>query len=121
MRTSKTVTGSPGAPAAGRRISAHDELGYVYLPFSTPSNDWFGGQRPGDRLFGESLVCLDARTGKRSWYFQMVHHGLWDCDPPAAPNLIAPLHCVLHVHSSRLVSGERPYRHVASSYGRASC
>ena len=69
-------------------VSADDELGYVYLPVSTPSNDWYGGQRGGDGLFGESLVCLDARTGKRIWHFQMVHHGLWDYDPPAAPNLI---------------------------------
>jgi quinoprotein glucose dehydrogenase len=69
-------------------MSADDELGYVYLPFSTPSNDWYGGQRPGDGLFGESLVCLDARTGKRIWHFQIVHHGLWDYDLPAAPNLI---------------------------------
>lgn len=68
--------------------SADDELGYVYLPFSTPSNDWYGGRRPGDGLFGESLVCLEARTGKRIWHFQVVHHGLWDYDPPAAPNLI---------------------------------
>jgi quinoprotein glucose dehydrogenase len=44
-------------------MSADDELGHVYLPFSTPTNDWYGGQRPGDGLFGESLVCLDARTG----------------------------------------------------------
>ena len=69
-------------------MSADDELGYVYLPISTPSNDWYGGQRHGDGLFGESLVCLDARTGRRVWHFQMVHHGLWDYDPPAAPNLI---------------------------------
>ncbi len=69
-------------------MSADDELGYVYLPFGTPSNDWYGGQRPGDGLFGESLVCLDARTGKRIWHFQIVHHGLWDYDLPAAPNLI---------------------------------
>jgi len=69
-------------------ISADDELGYVYLPFGTPSNDYFGGRRPGDGLFGESLVCLDALTGKRLWHFQMVHHGLWDYDLPAAPNLI---------------------------------
>ena len=69
-------------------MSADDELGYVYLPFSSPSNDWYGGQRPGDGLFGESLVCLDARNGKRSWHFQIVHHGLWDYDLPAAPNLL---------------------------------
>ena len=77
-----------GAANVWTLMSADDELGYVYLPFSTPSNDWYGGQRPGDGLFGESLVCLDARTGKRIWHFQIVHHGLWDYDLPAAPNLI---------------------------------
>src|SRR5947209_20354555 len=69
-------------------MSADDALGYVYLPFSTPSDDHYGVHRPGDGLFGESLVCLDARTGKRVWHFQMVHHGLWDYDLPCAPNLI---------------------------------
>ena len=69
-------------------MSADETLGYVYLPFSSPANDWYGGQRHGDGLFGESLVCLDARTGKRVWHFQIVHHGLWDYDLPAAPNLI---------------------------------
>jgi quinoprotein glucose dehydrogenase len=69
-------------------MSADPELGYVYLPFGTPSNDWYGGHRPGDNLYGESLVCLDAETGERVWHFQMVHHGLWDYDLPAAPNLI---------------------------------
>lgn len=69
-------------------MSADEALGYVYLPFSTPSNDNYGGRRPGDGLFGESLVALDVRTGKRIWHFQVVHHGLWDYDPPAAPNLI---------------------------------
>jgi quinoprotein glucose dehydrogenase len=69
-------------------MSADEELGFVYLPFSTPTNDWYGGDRPGDGLFGESLVCLDARTGTRVWHFQIVHHGLWDYDLPAAPNLV---------------------------------
>ena len=69
-------------------MSADEEMGYVYLPFSTPSNDFYGGQRPGNGLFGESLVCLDARAGTRIWHFQMVHHGVWDYDLPAAPNLI---------------------------------
>ncbi|HJN45927.1 MAG TPA: pyrroloquinoline quinone-dependent dehydrogenase [Vicinamibacterales bacterium] len=68
--------------------SADEELGYVYLPLSTPTNDYYGGHRPGDNLFAESLVCLDVRTGKRVWHFQAVHHGLWDYDFPAAPNLI---------------------------------
>ena len=64
------------------------ERGLVYLPVSTPSNDYYGGRRPGSTLFGESLVCLDAATGKRKWHYQLVHHGLWDYDPPSPPNLV---------------------------------
>jgi quinoprotein glucose dehydrogenase len=63
--------------------------GLVYLPVSTPSNDWYGGRRKGAGLFGESLVCLDARTGRRVWHYQLVHHGLWDYDPPAPPVLVS--------------------------------
>ena len=62
--------------------------GLLYLPVSTPSNDWYGGDRPGANLYGESLVCLDARTGRHRWHFQLVHHGLWDYDPPAPPVLV---------------------------------
>ena len=69
-------------------MSCDEQLGYVYLPFSTPSNDYYGGQRPGNNLFAESLVALQAETGKRVWHFQMVHHGVWDYDLPAAPNLV---------------------------------
>lgn len=69
-------------------MSYDPELDYVYLPFGTATNDWYGGHRKGDNLFSESLVCLNARTGKRVWHFQMVHHGLWDYDLPCAPNLI---------------------------------
>ena len=69
-------------------MSADEELGYVYLPVSTPTNDYYGGHRPGDGLYGESLVCLDVATGRKVWHYQLVHHGLWDYDPPAAPNLI---------------------------------
>ncbi|MDP6581679.1 MAG: PQQ-binding-like beta-propeller repeat protein [Vicinamibacterales bacterium] len=68
--------------------SADEELGYVYLPLSTPTSDYYGGHRPGDNLFAESLVCLDAETGERIWHFQAVHHGLWDYDFPAAPTLL---------------------------------
>ena len=68
--------------------SADVELGYVYLPLSTPTSDYYGGHRPGDNLFAESLVCLDAETGERIWHFQAVHHGLWDYDFPAAPTLV---------------------------------
>ena len=69
-------------------MSADDELGYVYLPFGTPTNDYYGGHRKGDNLFAECLVCLDAETGQRVWHFQAVHHGLWDYDFPCAPNLV---------------------------------
>ena len=69
-------------------MSADEELGYVYLPFGTPTNDFYGGHRPGHNLFGESLVALEARTGKRVWHFQGVHHGVWDYDFPAAPTLV---------------------------------
>ena len=62
--------------------------GLLYLPVGTPSNDWYGGRRKGENLFGESVLCLDARTGKRVWHFQVVHHGLWDYDLPAPPNVV---------------------------------
>ena len=68
-------------------FSADEELGYVYLPLNTAAPDYYGGHRLGDNLFAESLVCLDVETGKRIWHYQFVHHGLWDYDPPAAPNL----------------------------------
>ncbi|MEW6206742.1 MAG: pyrroloquinoline quinone-dependent dehydrogenase [Acidobacteriota bacterium] len=69
-------------------MSADDELGYVYLPTGTPTNDFYGGHRLGNNLFAESLICLDVETGRRVWHFQTVHHGLWDYDNPAAPNLV---------------------------------
>jgi quinoprotein glucose dehydrogenase len=77
-----------GAANVWAAMAVDEGLGYVYLPVSTPSHDFYGGERPGDNLFGESLVCLDARTGERVWHFQLVHHGLWDYDPPAAPVLL---------------------------------
>ncbi|MBI3261575.1 MAG: pyrroloquinoline quinone-dependent dehydrogenase, partial [Acidobacteria bacterium] len=69
-------------------MSLDAERGLVYLPLTTPSNDFFGGRRPGANLFAESLVCLDAATGKRVWHFQIVHHGLWDYDLPSPPSLV---------------------------------
>jgi quinoprotein glucose dehydrogenase len=69
-------------------MSVDEELGHFYLPFGTPTNDWYGGHRPGMGLFGESLVCLDAETGERVWHFQHVHHGIWDYDLCAAPALM---------------------------------
>ena len=77
-----------GNTAVWAPMSADEELGYVYLPVETPTNDTYGGHRPGDNLFAESLVCLDATTGKRIWHFQFVHHGIWDYDTPAPPILL---------------------------------
>ncbi len=77
-----------GSTNVWTNMSADEELGLVYLPFGTPTNDFYGGHRPGANLFAESLVALDARTGDRVWHFQAVHHGLWDYDFPAAPVLI---------------------------------
>jgi quinoprotein glucose dehydrogenase len=70
------------------RPSCDEEAGLVYLPLSTPANDFFGGHRKGNGLFGESLVALNAKTGRIGWYYQIVHHGLWDYDLPTAPNLM---------------------------------
>ena len=69
-------------------MSLDAERGLLYIPTSTPSSDYWGGRRKGANLFAESLVCLDARTGERQWHFQTVHHGLWDYDLSAAPNLV---------------------------------
>ncbi len=69
-------------------MSVDHELGYVYLPFGTATSDYYGGERLGDNVYSESLVCLDARTGERVWHFQAVHHGIWDYDLVSAPNLV---------------------------------
>ena len=68
-------------------MSLDEKRGLVFLPVSTPTNDWYGGDRKGDNLFAESVVALDAKTGKRVWHYQVVHHGLWDYDLPAPPVL----------------------------------
>ena len=90
-----------GAANAWGLLSADPELGYVYVPTGTPTNDWYGGHRHGDNLFAESIVCLDAKTGERVWHYQFVHHGLWDYDATAAPVLVD------------LVVGGRPVKAVA--------
>jgi quinoprotein glucose dehydrogenase len=70
------------------QISADEDLGLVYLPVELPTGDYFGGDRPGNGLFGESIVAVDLQTGKRKWHYQLVHHGLWDMDIPCAPMLV---------------------------------
>ena len=69
-------------------MSGDDELGYVYLPTTTPNSDYWGGKRKGSGLFAESVVAVNVETGKRVWHFQAVHHGVWDYDFPAAPTLL---------------------------------
>ena len=80
-----TYTGSTNV---WTNMSSDEELGYVYLPFGTPTDDFYGGHRPGANLFAETLMAVDAKTGKRVWHFQGVHHGIWDYDFPAAPILV---------------------------------
>jgi quinoprotein glucose dehydrogenase len=69
-------------------FSADEELGYVYLPVESATGDFYGGHRPGNNLFAGSLVCLDARTGKRVWHQQLVRHDIWDYDLASPPTLI---------------------------------
>ncbi len=76
-----------GAGNVWAPMSADDDLGYVYLPTTSVTNDMYGGHRKGNDLFSDSIVCLDARTGRRVWYYQTVHHDLFDYDNPAAPIL----------------------------------
>jgi quinoprotein glucose dehydrogenase len=79
-----SYTGNMGAWAP---LAADEQRGIVYVPLSAPTNSDFGGHRPGDGLYGNSLVALDAKTGKRLWHFQMVHHDLWDSDNASPPTL----------------------------------
>jgi len=78
-------TGNTGAWGP---LTGDEELGYVYIPVEAPSGDLYGGQRPGVNLFSDSVVCLDAKTGKRVWHYQLIHHEMWDYDIPAAPVLL---------------------------------
>jgi quinoprotein glucose dehydrogenase len=84
-RDSWSYTGNTGVWG---QISVDEELGLVYLPVEMPTGDYYGGHRPGNGLFGESLVAVDLQTGKRRWHFQLVHHGIWDMDIPCAPILV---------------------------------
>jgi len=66
------------------QITVDEELGLVYLPVESPTSDWYGGERPGNNLYGESLVCVDLKTGQRKWYYQVVHHPIWNYDLSSA-------------------------------------
>ena len=69
------------------QITVDEQLGLVYLPVESPTSDYYGGHRPGNNLYGESLVCVDLKTGQRKWHFQLVHHPIWDMDISSAPIL----------------------------------
>ncbi|HEV2687112.1 MAG TPA: PQQ-binding-like beta-propeller repeat protein, partial [Bryobacteraceae bacterium] len=69
------------------QITVDEQLGLVYMPVESPTGDYYGGHRPGNNLFGESLVCVDLKTGQRKWHYQLVHHPLWDMDISSAPIL----------------------------------
>ena len=84
-KESLDYTGNTGVWA---QISVDEELGLVYLPVELPTGDFYGGHRPGNGLFGESLVAVDLKTGKRKWHYQLVHHGIWDWDIPCVPILL---------------------------------
>jgi quinoprotein glucose dehydrogenase len=81
-KDSYSYTGNAGVWA---QISVDEELGMAYLPVELPTGDYYGGHRPGNNLFGESIVAVDLKTGQRKWHYQLVHHGIWDFDIPCAP------------------------------------
>jgi glucose dehydrogenase len=85
LNESWAVTGNTGV---WNQIAADEELGLAYLPVETPSSDFYGGLRPGNNLFAESIVAIDYRTGQRKWHFQLVHHPIWNMDIAAAPMLV---------------------------------
>src|SRR5438445_704075 len=69
------------------QITVDEDAGLVYLPIETPTSDYYGGHRPGNNLFAETVVCLDLKTGQRKWHYQLVHHPLWNFDISTAPIL----------------------------------
>jgi len=85
LNESWVYTGNTGVWA---QISVDEQLGLAYLPVELPTGDYYGGHRPGNGLFGESIVAVDLKTGVRKWHYQLVHHGIWDMDIPCAPILI---------------------------------
>jgi quinoprotein glucose dehydrogenase len=85
LNDSWSYTGNAGVWA---QMSVDEELGLVYMPVELPTGDYYGGHRPGNNLFAESVVAVDLRTGQRRWHYQLVHHGIWDFDIPCAPILM---------------------------------
>jgi quinoprotein glucose dehydrogenase len=77
-----------GGANAWTGMAIDRERGIVYIPTGSAAYDFYGGNRPGNNLFANCLLALDAATGKRLWHYQLVHHDIWDRDPPAPPNLL---------------------------------
>ena len=84
LNNSAEINGNTGVWTG---ITVDEELGQVYLPVEDPTSDQYGGHRPGNNLFGDSLVCVDLKTGKMKWYFQVAHHPIWDYDLSSPPIL----------------------------------
>ena len=84
LNDSRSYTGNVGVWG---QITVDRDLGHVYLPIETPTGDHYGGHRPGDNLFSDSLVAVDLETGERIWHYQFVHHDIWDYDLPCGPIL----------------------------------
>jgi quinoprotein glucose dehydrogenase len=84
QKGSADYTGNTGVWS---QVTVDEQLGLVYLPVESPTGDYYGGHRPGNDLYGESLVCVDLKTGQRKWHYQLVHHPLWDMDISSAPIL----------------------------------
>src|SRR5436190_6934014 len=83
-KDSWSYTGNAGVWA---QMTVDEASNTVFLPVELPTGDYYGGHRPGNGLFGESLVAVDLKTGQRKWHYQLVHHGIWDMDIPCAPIL----------------------------------
>jgi len=84
-KDSWSYTGNTGSWG---QLSVDEDLGLAYLGVELPTGDYYGGHRPGNNLFGESLVAVDLKTGQRKWHYQYVHHGIWDMDNPCPPILV---------------------------------
>ena len=84
-KDSASYTGNAGVWG---QISVDEQLGMAFLPVELPTGDYYGGHRPGNNLFGETVLAIDLKTGQRKWHYQLVHHGIWDMDIPCAPMLV---------------------------------
>jgi quinoprotein glucose dehydrogenase len=84
-KDSASYTGNTGVWG---QISVDEQLGMAFIPVELPTGDFYGGHRPGNNLFGETILAVDLKTGQRKWHYQLVHHGIWDMDIPCAPMLV---------------------------------